>query len=75
MRFLHLHGAQPPFWTHTVVVVDPYEISWTATHLHGWLHDVNHCVRRDHIAVRTRVTSDGDIPSPVLALDVHGLPG
>ena len=74
MHFLHLPGTEPPFRTHTVVVVDPYEIPSAATHLHGWLHDVNQCVRRDHIVVRTRVASDVDIDSPVLALDAHRLP-
>ena len=74
MHFLHLPGAQAPFWTHTVVVVDPYEVPWAATRLHGWLHDVNLCVRRDHIVVRTRAASDVDIDSPVLALDAHRLP-
>ena len=74
MRFLHLPGAGPPFWPHTVVVVDPSEIPSTATHLHGWLHDVNHCVRRDHIIVRTRVASDAGIHSPVVPLDVHRPP-
>ena len=75
MHFLHLPGAVPPFWPHTVVVVDPDEIPSAATHLlHGWLHDVNHCVRRDHIVVRTRVASDAGIRSPVGPLDVHRHP-
>jgi len=69
MRFLHLPGAEPPFRTHTVVVVDPEEVPWTATQLHGWLHDVNHCVRRDHIVVRTRAART--VPDrPTRAADV-----
>ena len=69
MHFLHLPGAQAPFWTHTVVVVDPYEVPWAATRLHGWLHDVNLCVRRDHIVVRTRAART--VPDrPTRAADV-----